>query len=48
MDLLLLSSGVSVETFNLPVIIGMVAAPLLLIGGAVWLALKMIKAKTDQ
>lgn len=48
MDLLLLSTGLGVETFNIPVIIGILGAPVLLIGGTAWLALKMIKAKTEQ
>ena len=48
MDLFLLTTGLGVESFNVPVIVAMVAAPILLILGIVWLALAMRNTKTQK
>ncbi|HSJ37140.1 MAG TPA: hypothetical protein VK945_02880 [Planococcus sp. (in: firmicutes)] len=43
MDFLLLSAGLGVESFNVPVIAAMGAAPILLILGIVWIVRSMKK-----
>ena len=48
MEPLLLSAGVGLESFNVPVIVAMVAAPVALIIGIIWLALSVKKTNSQK